>query len=484
MNKIKILLILCGLLYGCAAFEPQSRTGPPLELPDTFELYTEGEPGTDTWWQAFESPELNGFVTEAITQNFDIQTAWARLRQAEAVARQTGAKRLPSVNYELGAGKSRIQTKTSDNASARITEQESWNVGLAASYEVDLWGRVGAEQKAEVIYTEAAREDLDAAAVTVAGEVVNAWLDIITIRREAAIFREQIQTNEILLKLQKSRFANGLAKGLDVYQQEEALAAAKSGVPLLVLAEKQLLNRLALLMGRSSSQELQIGQDTLPDLMPFPLTGLPTDLLASRPDVRSAGLRLRSADWEVSAAKANRLPSLSLSASATFSSGSVDLLFDNWIATLAASITGPLFDAGRRKAEVDRTRAVVEERLANYAKTVAQAIKEVEDNIIAEKQQGEYLVLLKDQLKATRLTLKSAGLQYQNGQSNYLSYLVAWNSVQNLERQIVSQEATLIKNRVGLYRAVGGDWTRGLASNKNEAPISQYERKPIKVMEN
>jgi outer membrane protein, multidrug efflux system len=423
-------------------------------------------------------------MTEAITENFDLQTAWARLRQAEAVVRQVGAERLPSVNYELGAGKSRIQTKTTDNTSPQVTEQETWSAGLAASYEVDLWGRVAAEQKAEVIYAEAAREDLDAAAVSVAGEVVNTWLDIIATRRETAILREQIQTNETLLKLQKLRFANGLAKGLDVYQQEEALAAARSGMPLLVLAERQLFNSMALLLGRPSSQALRIEQTTLPDLIPLPSTGLPADLLASRPDIRSAGLKLRSADWEVSAARANRLPSLSLSASAAFSSGSVDLLFDNWIATLAASITGPLFDAGRRKAEVTRTRAVAEERLASYANTVAEAIKEVEDNIVAEQQQREYLLLLKDQLAAARLTLKNAGLQYQNGQSNYLSYLVAWNSIQNLERQIVGEEATLIKNRVAIYRAIGGEWTRGLAPEETANHLTMHAKEPVQVMEN
>jgi len=121
-----------------------------------------------------------------------------------------------------------------------------------------------------------------------------------------------------------------------------------------------------------------------------------------------------------------------------------------------------LFDAGRRKAEVARTRAVAEERLAEYAKTVAQAIKEVEDYLVAEKYQQAYLLLLTDQLTAARLTLKDASLQYKNGQSDYLSYLLAWDSIQRLERQMVTEKATLIKNRVGLHRALGGAWSQTL----------------------
>jgi NodT family efflux transporter outer membrane factor (OMF) lipoprotein len=477
ISLIRIIgFVLIPLLVGCATFEPQERKKPPLDIPQTYELYREGDPGVGTWWHVFESPELNRFIAEALSQNFDIQSVYARLKQAQAVALQVGAQKLPSINYELEGGKSRIQTKVTENAPTMITEQETWRAGLAASYEIDLWGRVRAEQRAEIVQAEAVREDLDAAAVSVAGEVMITWLDIIAVRRKMVILREQIRTNETLLELQKLRFANGIAKGLEVSQQKQTLAAAKSEMPLLARSERQLIGQLALLLGRGTSQDLQVQQDTLPVLIELPSTGLPADLLASRPDVRAAGLRLRSADWEVSAARANRLPSLSLSASAVFSSGSVDLLFDNWVTSLTASLTGPLFDAGRRKAEVARTRAVAEERLTNYAKTVAQAIKEVEDYLVAERYQQDYLVLLTEELNAARLTLKDASLQYQNGQSDYLNYLLTWNTIQNLERQMVAEKATLIKNRVGLYRAVGGVWVRELIPENTPESLAGQEK--------
>ncbi len=162
----------------------------------------------------------------------------------------------------------------------------------------------------------------------------------------------------------------------------------------------------------------------------------------------------------MSAARADRLPSLTLSAEALLSSGSLDLLFSNWVTTLAASVTGPLFDAGSRAAEVDRARAAVDQHLTAYAKTVAEAVREVEDSLITEKRQTEYIILLKEQLEASRMTVNDAHLQYMNGQDNYLDYLSAWTSVQSLERQLVDEQATLIKNRVTLYRTLGGDWTR------------------------
>jgi outer membrane protein TolC len=221
--------------------------------------------------------------------------------------------------------------------------------------------------------------------------------------------------------------------------------------------ERQLHNLLAVLSGRTAIEDL--GQETLPEIIPLPSTGVPADLLAARPDIQAAGLRLQSTDWVVSAARADRLPNLTISSRAAFSSGHLDLLFDNWIMSLAGSIAGPLFDAGQRSAEVDRTRAVAEEALADYARTVSEAIREVEDNLEAEMRQQEYIALLGDQLDATRVTLKDARLQYQNGQSNYLAYLTAWNSVQSLERQMAEETAARIKYRVALYRALGKHWT-------------------------
>ena len=139
---------------------------------------------------------------------------------------------------------------------------------------------------------------------------------------------------------------------------------------------------------------MAVSQKTLPELIPLPATGLPADLLAARPDVRAAGLRLKEADWQVSAARADRLPAVTLSAAAEFSSDALNLLFSNWVATLAASLAGPLFDGGYRSAEVDRTRAVAEEYLTAYARTVAEAIREVEDSLVTETRQNEYIALL------------------------------------------------------------------------------------------
>jgi outer membrane protein, multidrug efflux system len=158
-----------------------------------------------------------------------------------------------------------------------------------------------------MLLTDAAREDVDAAAVTVAAEVVNAWTDVVSLRRQQAILSEQIDLNERLLRLQRLRFENGLATALDVSQQMENLASVRADMPLLQARESVAAGRLSLLLGRAGT--LEIGQQDLPEPIALPETGIPAGLLASRPDVRAAGLRLSAADWRIAAARANRLPS-------------------------------------------------------------------------------------------------------------------------------------------------------------------------------
>ncbi len=467
MRRMMLIMAILPTVAGCAGLQPERRIGMSVDMPDRYTLYTGVEKGQDRWWQAFDSPELNNLVNEALSRDFSIRSARARLRQASALARQAGAGLVPVLDYSAGAETARRQIKISSGGPVDTNADETWNLGLAASYEVDLWGRLRARQQAGAVNFQAAREDLDAAAVSVAGKVVENWIDILAFRRKITILKQQIQANTTLLALQRLRFANGAARALDVSQQRQALASVKAELPLLRLYERQSINQLALLLGRASASGLELTQDTMPELIPVPAVGLPADLLAARPDVRAAGLRLRSADWEVSAARADRLPAITLSAQALFSGGSLDLLFSNWIARLAAGLTGPLFDGSRREAEVDRVRAVAAERMSDYAGIVAAAVKEVENSLIGELRQGEYLELLKEQLNASRLALKDARLQYRNGQSDYLSYLSAWTSVQTLERQMVGEQAQLIKYRVLLYKTLGGDWTGRLVSSES-----------------
>ena len=464
MIRSAFLFIIVLILAGCTLFQPQVRPDAPIDLPERYSLYNSDDPGPGRWWESFGSEELNRLVDQALAGNFDVRSAWALLKQADAVARQAGADLKPDLEYSAGAEKRWRRTKA-DGSGAERSDDETFSAGLTAAYELDLWGRLAALRQSETLELDASREDLDAAAVTVAAEVVTTWIDILSLRRQIDILNEQIDLNRRMLKLQVLRFSNGQSDALEVAQQKEVLAKAKANLPPLQLEEQVQRNALAVLLGLAGSGDLAVDQSTLPKLISLPAAGMPADILAARPDVRAAGLRLKSTDWQVSAARADRLPALTLSADATFSSDSLDLLFSNWVATLAASIAGPIFDGGYRAAEVDRVRAEAGEALAAYAQTVAEAIQEVEDSLATETRQAEYITLLEEELEASRASMKASRLQYLNGQANYLDYLSAWTSVQSLERQLVDEKATRIKNRVTLYRTLGGNWTRNLAGD-------------------
>ena len=213
-----------------------------------------------------------------------------------------------------------------------------------------------------------------------------------------------------------------------------------------------------------------MGIGPLPQLPPLPDAGLPADLLLQRPDIQAALARLEAADFKVAAARADRLPALKLSASGTYKAEQIKEILDNWYLNLAANLIAPLIDGGRRAAEVERTKAVVKERLAAYREVVLTAIREVEEALVREKKQQEYIAGLQRQITFANRAVAEAKERYLKGQADYLRVLTATLSVQGLERNLISAKRDMLVLRVSLYRALGGTW-------KLEAPHAERQAK-------
>lgn len=427
------------------------------ELPERFSLYaTDGQAAPEHWWESFEAPDLCALVDEALTNSPTIQLAWARLAQADAIATMAGASRLPSLDVSAsGANNRNMDTETST---------ESYSLGLNSSYEMDLWGRIKSATEAAALDREATREQLHTAAITLATQTALRWTEIVAQTLQTKLIHQQIEANRTALELVELRFRKSHATALDVYQQRQALAGAEARIPMAELREELLRNELAALLGRSDAQSLDVHGEKLPTIGAVPHMGIPADVLAHRPDVREAGLRLRAADWRVSAARADRLPAIRLTASAEYNSASFADLFDNWFANVAGSVVGPIFEGGRRKVEVERTRAVVDERLATYRRTVLHAMKAVEDALVSEQKQRDYIVALDRNLAASRNSHAEALHRYRNGLIEYLPVLVELVGLQALERDRVEAQRDLLRHRINLYGALGGAWPRELKS--------------------
>jgi NodT family efflux transporter outer membrane factor (OMF) lipoprotein len=446
------------LLTSCAIYAPQERSNLNHEVPAHFSLYSEQEPDSgNRWWESFQSPELNRLIGEALTNSPSIEQAWARLAQAEAIAVKAGAARRPALGYE-GAAAARRNSISDDTT-------ETYVLGLNASYELDLWGRIKSETEAAALDLEASREDLNTAMITLSARVALNWMGIVSQRRQTELIEHQLNANQTSLELIELRFRKSLAGALDVYQQRQVVAATASRIPPARLREILILNELSALLGRADLQSLEIATGGLPDLGALPSIGIPADMLANRPDVRRAGLKLRAADWSVSAARANRLPTLRLTASGEYANSEFSDLFDDWFANLAGSLTGPIFDGGRRRAEVKRTRAVANERLAAYRETVINAIREVEDALVSEQKQHEYIAALDHRLQAAQHSYEEAINRYRNGLIEYTTVLIQLNTLQGIERDRIEAQFNLLRYRIDLYRALGGNWPHELTKD-------------------
>lgn len=455
-----VLLMSGAALSGCARFAPPVRSATDVVLAPDYHLYEPVLVGPDQWWERFGSPSVNTLVADALSGNFSIQEAAARLDQAAAIAGINRSTLYPNVNFSTDARLSETHRDEGFSSGSRnqTVGSESYDLGISANYEVDLWGRLKGDRRATDIDVFATQEDLVAAKYSVVSRVMIAWLDLIRVRRILEVTNAQLETNRTMLELNELRFQKGLATALDVFQQRQIIAQTESIIPPLVAQESVLLHELAVLAGKAPRTPQDIADRSFPDPGPLPNYGIPADLLNNRPDVRAAGLRLQSADWRVSAARADRLPILNLTAAFSFNGDGFDSILDNWMTTLAGSVTGPIFDAKRRRSEVDRTLGVVDERLSRYRGTVLIAMQEVENALVRIDRQQVYIEALRRQTDAANNTYSEALNRYRKGLVDYLPVLTALTTQQNLERSIVEAHHALLVYRVQLHVALGGDW--------------------------
>jgi multidrug efflux system outer membrane protein len=448
-----ILIITFALaIEGCAIFAPVQREPEKNLLPSSFTgAYQQWEPER-RWWEAFNDPQLNALIEEALGHNFSLQQSWARLSQAQALAVGSGAELYPELDLSAGASSERRHGDATESV-------ENYSLGLTGSYEIDLWGRIRSERQAARIAAAASREDLNTAAITLSANIVTRWIGVVSQRMQKQLLLQQLKANQTLLELVELRFRKSLASAVDVFQQRQLVEQTRAQLPLVEQSERRLLNEMALLLGRTPFSRPQIQSRSFQIPTDPPAAGIPAQLLANRPDIRAAARRLETADWNVAAARADRLPRISLSAEAAYQADKLSLLLDNWLTRLAGNITAPLFDGRRRASEVQRLRAVVMENLAAYRQTVLTAMREVEDALVDETKLREHLKGLQAQLDAARNALNEARRRYRNGLSDYLPVLAQLLTVQDLERTQIQRRASLLTARVDLYRSLGGTWT-------------------------
>jgi NodT family efflux transporter outer membrane factor (OMF) lipoprotein len=404
----------------------------------------------EQWWTSFDDPILNELVVQAFSGNPGLQAAWARLTQAEAVARRVGAALAPT----LDASGRAAHLRNGEGGTTRSTDTVFF--GLAAAYEVDLWGRIRSERDAAVLDAVASREDIQAAAQTLAARVASTWFQLVEQYGQLELLDRQLRTNEQILELVTMRFRRGQVGAADVLQQRE-LIEANHGQQAQVKAQAGVLTHaLAILRGLPPDRAVAARIAVLPELPTLPETGVPAELIRRRPDLVSASNRVMAADQRTASALAERFPRLSLSARLESESSRSADLFANWLANLAGNLSGPLLDGGRRQAEADRTAAAAKEALHLYGQTVLVALAEVEDALVREEGQRQFLFRLVRQLEIAELVTERVRYRYLRGTEEYLRVLNALLTQQVLERNRLTAHRQLLQERIDLCRALGG----------------------------
>lgn len=456
-------IVLLLLSVGCSR-----ETSQVLFLDESLEDFSHsGEmeiPGR--WWEVFDDKNLNGLVDSALNANYDLQTAWYRLREAEALERQAQSSFFPQIDAS-GSG----QAVDSDVSG----QSERFELGLSASYELDLWGKIRSEARAQSFRQQASFYDFQATALLLSGQVVRGWFDLLEARQQVLLAREQRQTNERMLELLQSRYQNGQGNLADVLRQQQLMESTREQEIVAETRLQVVQNRLSVLLGEQPQKQkiVSSGSMTFPELPPLPDTGLPAELIHRRPDIQRSLASLKASDQDLASSISNLFPRISISASLSTDAPNAEDLFDNWVRSLAGNVLAPVFYGNRLQAEKDQAEAVRNQRIYEYGQAVLSAFQDVEDALIREKQQQRRLQSIEKQYELARGTTNQVRSAYFSGVGNYLDVLDAINAQQSLRRQYLSETLNLLGYRIDLYQALAGGFDSGFRDEDDPKPGKQ-----------
>lgn len=434
---------------------------PKVAVPAEF---AQDHPGSATtplvasWWTLFQDPRLNDLVRLAQENNADIKQAVARIEEAEAAAREVGAETLPSVNLDARATRTRV-TQSGPFPVFGENPRNNFNTQLGTSFELDFWGklrRAKESARALALASHYAKATVD---LSLTGLLTQQYWLLRSLDAQLAIASASLKTREDSLALTRRRLEGGVASGLDVHQAEVASANLKAQLAELDKLRAQTLHQLALLTGQLDLSIAVAALDGLP-VAPTPPAGLPSSLLEARPDVRQAEQQLIAANANIGVAKAALYPSISLTAALGGESLALSdvLKASSRIWTGGLNLNLPIFDSGKRGAQVDQASAQQKQALASYERAIQTAFTEVNDALVAVRQNAARESALKDSQLAAKKALEIAMHRYQSGYSAYLDVLDAQRVYHVAELSFVQAREARLQATVALFKALGGGW--------------------------
>lgn len=465
-----LLLFPLGLVLSSCVVGPAFKR-PDDKLPAKWkegQASTKPQPLPDEWWRAYGSTKLNELVKQAITANQDLAAAKARVETARALI---GVKRgdwFPQLNLGGSAGTQRLSASSfGANLPAQFGDVSSllnrdyFKTSVEMSYELDLWGRVKRGVEAATSTARASDENLAAQRLLLATEVARNYFLLRSLDQQVKVIEETIALRAEAMKLQKSRFDGGMANEMDVTRARTEHELAKADLAATQRQRGSTEHALATLCGASPAEfrvSATDGSNTPPSLA----AGMPSTLLQSRPDIRAAEASLQAACAEIGVAKASFYPSFKLLGSGGFDGvqASTFLDWENRVLSIGPSVSLPIFQGGKLKANLRAAKSQYEESLAKYRQTVLIALREVEDSLLDLKMLAVQREAIAAAHKAADETSRLARVRYEKGLASYFEVVEADRTVLTTKLALAQLDGQQMVSNVLLAKALGGGWKR------------------------
>lgn len=465
-SKLTLTVAIAATLGGCfvSKVDPQK---PELPLPAALPAQAaETSPLPNPWWTLFGDARLNALIEEALKHNPDAQIAAARVAEARSLLRITNADRLPALDLEGVATRSKqselaLAEQGLQGVPGLDTQQTTYTVQGVVGYELDLWGRyqrASESARALLLNSEYGRE---ATKLSLTGEVARGYFALIAAAEQLARGRDTLSAREESLKLEKLRFDAGESDEFTYKRAEAEAAATRVSMRQLEIQVVARTNALGVLLGRSPKALVDEAVDLQGVSLPMPVqlpAALPSSVLEQRPDIGAAEAALDAAAADIGVARAQLFPSISITSAFGSVSPELSDLFTDPAKAWSASggLLQPIFQGGRLRANVSRTEAIREQRKSEYARTVQQAFREVLDALQSQALIGGVREANDQQVAALSRATQLAELRYAQGDIAYLELLDVRRGLYQAQIDLVAAQRDALLNAVDLALAVGG----------------------------
>ena len=466
--KLKWVLwcLIAALVSGCMV-GPDYRK-PPTEVPQKWKEEAQGitpsaVADVSRWWTVFKDPKLDALIERAVGSNKDLKIAEARVREARAQRGVVSADLYPAVNAAAGYTYNQVTVTVPNYSTGAVNGPYSlFQAGFDSSWELDIFGKTRRAIEAANANIQVSQENRRDVLVTLLSDVAVNYLQVRGSQLRLSIARSNIASQQQTLELTEARFAAGLSSELDVAQQKAQLATTQATVPVMENSMRQAIHQISVLLGQEPGALLDelLQEAPLPPVPPDVPVGLPSELLRRRPDIRSAERQLAAATAQIGVATAALFPQFSITGSIGQESMFTSRFFvpQSNLFSVGPSVTWPVFDAGRIRANIQVKNAQQEEALVGYEQTILTAMKDVENSLIAYSKEQDSREYLKQSVAANQRAYDISYELYMKGLVDFLNVLVTQRNLYLTQDQLAQSDQQVSADLVSLYKALGGGW--------------------------